>query len=351
MSIRNFITALCGAALLLTPSHPVFAQNSGELSNIVVELQEAESKIDSVEAKCTKTMKMSEGLFTAIQSDLRKLGVAQSKLPDKDQYDADIYVAISGSRYRVEGEGDGLAPPTVIYNGSKTYHVTPKSSQSLKSFQQVTETSGGAAAFPYVLAGRKLQGVWFSNILKGGNFRITGTQKDPQLGTLYEVSGTYKPFQKRDLRFWFAQDFGYLCVRSEEIFDKGNAKNIIKIDKLQDVEGLYFPVSVTQENVVKNVKTQNYEANMSVRYDFNQIRINQADPSLFDPNLTPGDSIYEQDKNTMYLLGSDGSKVNLNRVDSGSSSSTLTGWLFVGSIATLLTLGVFALVRWRQREI
>jgi len=148
MSIRNFITALCGAALLLTPSHPVFAQNSGELSNIVVELQEAESKIDSVEAKCTKTMKMSEGLFTAIQSDLRKLGVAQSKLPDKDQYDADIYVAISGSRYRVEGEGDGLAPPTVIYNGSKTYHVTPKSSQSLKSFQQVTETSGGAAAFP-----------------------------------------------------------------------------------------------------------------------------------------------------------------------------------------------------------
>jgi hypothetical protein len=156
----------------------------------------------------------------------------------------------------------------------------------------VTKREGVWITYPHVLSfGYQLNSqlpreesrkvLWIGNVLREGEYRLTGTETDPQFGTLYRVQG---PWRDDEATFWFARQYGWVAVRTELRSKDGKGRAVFRITKLQQAGGLWFARSAVRELFGPTSEA------LKTRYtiDVSSLKLNAAPDALFRFDLPAG---------------------------------------------------------------
>jgi len=150
-----------------------------------------------------------------------------------------------------------------------------------------------------------------------------------------------------EITFWFSKRHGFLSVRTEVRKPNSKTRTVFRITELQQAGSLWF----AKKAVKQSFGGPNGSPNIRHTIGVTDIQLNNAPDSLFDPSLTTGGKLYNQDANVVCQVGPSGEKIIDQRYVATNERRTIgLGWLFVTSLTTLLLLGLGAFVRWRRRQ-
>lgn len=266
----------------------------------------------------------------------------------------DTTYAAKGAKYLEKQKWEGEnSPPPVLYNGGASYLVTYDTSAVTGTQIKTAETKvkKRESPAPHVLSfGYQWNEQWIGDLLKNNDFQLTGTENDPQFGTLYRVAGVARKGQPYpySLTFWFAPQYGFLAVRTEaQPSDGQGMKLIYRTTDLVKQGDLWFAKSGVREAYIMGTN------DVGVRYTMNvsEIQINTVSDGVFNPTLAAGGKLYDQDANIVYRIGPQGEKVVDRRfANNNQNQRMLFGWLFMASLATLVLLGAGFLLRRRRQN-
>ena len=189
--------------------------------------------------------------------------------------------------------------------------------------------------------------LWLDDALKSGDYKIVGTSQDAKFGTLLEFSGSLPVAMQgqEEIRFWLAPNFGYLMVRQRETTralgrEQNDTQELLKVEKRGKV---WFPIQGTASfyEVEDGKPILLTQKTLTVT----NFSLNDVQDSLFVPKMLRGAILSNRDSGETWDIASDGTLIPWP--DSGNSNKMLLGWIFVGSLATLLFAGVMV---WRKRR-
>jgi hypothetical protein len=203
---------------------------------------------------------------------------------------------------------------------------------------------GGPGDYGYDYAAEPI-----SNLLATGKWRLSGTEDDAQFGKLYVVQGTYRQIP---LTMKFAENLGFFCVfagtspppKSKKWIDQYQVKRVATVD------GVTIAQEVERTGIYRDTPADKFMH----RYRITKVRVlsvNKLKDENFTVKIPKGGQIYDQDKNKVYKMSSRGPEIDRRATmatQSGAHPMMFVGWLFVGSVATLLTLGLTSFTKWRQ---
>jgi hypothetical protein len=127
-----------------------------------------------------------------------------------------------------------------------------------------------------------------------------------------------------------------------------NRINRYAIAKIDTFDGFQLPVESEMGMAIsldsKDIK-EVLEKDTFKWYD-----INKVDKSLFDVTMKQGDALVEHDinnSNTTYRIGPNGEKIPTETT----KNKGFIGLVFLGSLSTILFLGIGAIIRWRRQKL
>lgn len=202
--------------------------------------------------------------------------------------------------------------------------------------------------------GFKIEGDWICDVLQP-SFKMVSISDDIENGKLYEYLGQYR---NTPLRLIFAPKYNYACIKAEW---KSSATRTIIFEAANFINdrGLWFAQTGSMRTIDTQKNGVKLPAGQSVifsDYQINNARLtlaNQLSEATFQVRLAKGSQVFDQDRRTVYKVGENNEKfedkemvrlMKLNRLPMA------IGWLFIGSMTTLLLLGLAAFIRWRRRD-
>lgn len=296
-------------------------------------------------------------------------GVAGAKVQKRS-----VFYAVKGIKYleqskRISINGtpltdNGLAPSLMVYDGKHNHMVTNMQVVSGKIVpegdDQTRDTMTNRAERPLpnpLDFGYRDETYWIGDVLSIGQFKVDGTEQDAQFGPLIRVEGQYYDQQEKlnqQVSFWFAQNFGFLSVRT--VVGDAQTKTIYQVDQLKNVHGLWFAVAAHRDMAYTGPTfSLHSDANQFAHYSLlvSNVQVNMVPDSLFNVKLTPGGQLYDEDGYVVYKIGPSGERIVNHAFDAvlrGDPYARTKGWLFVASLTSILLLGLGAFVKWRRRN-
>ncbi len=355
-----FFVMVFSLTLLFLPVAASFAQvpsnNQVDVNRLVQNVDLAQSKISSLQS--TVEMNAQNFVTNWTAADGRSL----PPLPTHDMHIA----AFKGGKYYSEKVMSKSDPVQVlhgrpfpvtrrnIFDGKQAYfNESPKSG---------AENLGPALWSP--IAGRgTLPGMidWMYNV---GNKNIadiirnrfytsmttsSSSEFGPLVGLDLDVKQVFDGDGEGTMHVDLAPAYGYAIVRQTSEGKQGNTDQ--KITKFTKVQGVYLPVEAENKEYT-NYKDYSPDGRMiPFRFEtfhFTNTHLNDVPDSLFVVKMKPGDIV--EDNTSRYHVGANGEKVLEWGDDSTRSRKMLFGWLFMGSLATLLLLGIGFLVRYQRQS-
>lgn len=186
-----------------------------------------------------------------------------------------------------------------------------------------------------------------SAVMRDPSTKLEGTSSDPKLGTLLKFSTSIQtPREKKPMLFWLAPRLGYLAVRVEDATPGEDTDlSVAQLDQAKQVGSLWFPVrGKTSFYRIENGKpVLLVERAISVH----NVTLNDAPDSLFQPLYLqwPGAVVRDDDANITWEIGAHGEKSVINQ---GDNTGMWLGWIFVGSLTTLLA--TIMGIAWRRKR-
>jgi hypothetical protein len=314
MNTIFFRVLLTFGVICIGPACQAGAQRGAtDLSNIVITHSRYPQQIHSLQTRFRAENRVTPEYLQMLQRVNASRPASGQMRPPRSVQRWEIIYAVKGKKYFWQQKSDD---PTrdfwtgVCSDGKNTFYpwYNGSSDTGPQRIRSATKTTGVRLTLPPVLAfGYQLADKhayqWIGDLLRAGTFRLTGTETDPQFGTLYRVQG---PIHQELVTFWFAPRYGYLAVRTERKPEDGKgSRTVYRITSLQQTDGFWFAKRAVRE-------TFKLPANaLHVRYsiDVSNIQINAAPDSLFELNLPPGATFADPNSNVNYIVGEQGKKL------------------------------------------
>lgn len=350
----SFVIIISIVAMLLMGR--VLAQSSAyTLADVMSAQSQYPQRINSIQVHFHAEDSVTPDFAESTPAGLQSVPVSRQPIILAGTQSWDTFFAAKGVKtLEQQHMQSGHSPPPVLYDGKSSYLMTFETSHTTGAQIKTaaTKVEKRENPYPHVLSfGYQWNGQWIGDLLRRDNYRLMGVENDPQFGTLYRVQGVAEKGQlyPYNFTFWFAPKYGYLATRIEaQEADGRGMRMVYRVMDVMQQEGLWFARTGVREVFILGTNT------VAVRYTMTlgDIKLNDVPDAMFDPTLTAGGKLYDQDANVVYRIGPEGEKmVDRRFTDPNESRNRLVGWLFVASLTLLLLLGLGALVRWqRQRE-
>ena len=233
-----------------------------------------------------------------------------------------------------------LDTKSVYYEKSGFHNVRP-----LKGGRYVMESAKTTLADPPQNLGfwvpEELK--WPDELLETGRYKLESEKSDLTYGRVLQFVGNKD--SQTVVRFTLAPNFNYRVVEST-VTDSESTNNS-KLSKMKQVKGVWCPMVVLRQISIKAHPEPSTE-----QWTFNTISLNEANEEDVRFKAIVGDNNHDIDKNLhSYTLGEGERKYVTPTNEIQSPLDMLKGWLFTGSIATLLVLTVGAYVKWKRNQL
>ena len=185
------------------------------------------------------------------------------------------------------------------------------------------------------------------DVMRDPSTKFEGTSSDPKFGPLLKFSTSiHTPREDKPMLFWLAPRFGYLSVRYEDAApSEGYDQGISQLIEAKQIGSLWFPIRGKDSfyRIENGQRVLLVERGITV----SKVTLNTTPDSLFQPLYLnwPGAVVRDDDVNITWEIGAQGQKVVINQ---GDNTAMWIGWIFVGSLTTLLAIGTS--IVWRRKR-
>lgn len=346
------LSMICTTFTFATATLPVQAQTSVEtIETIRSSVQNYPKQIRSLSCKLTTTTTIGTSFA---QSDNIPEGAIPHTQVEQGKWAFKGAKVINESKY-IEGD---TAPPghdmamVDLFDGNSSYQIrsengTPTSRSTYGSRQR--QTTANNYWYPLQF-GYQLDGQWLDDVLNSGTITLERSGEDPTFGRVYLA---HLKLRNREGQIWFAPRYGNAAVKIVVDGPLPGQRSVYTGGQYERIGNFWMPLQCDFQ-LLTILPSGQTVLRVDKKFVFSDIKVNNVSDEAFNFQWPTGAALYDNDTRTKYYRDASGKWVQrtdiaeeIAHTPSRVSAADFAPWVFLVSLATLLTLGY---LRWRRRD-
>ena len=238
---------------------------------------------------------------------------------------------------------DILGSERTIIKGNNRYSVIDFNGSSIANEGPVRRTILGIRDLGWRLPGSTYT---LSEELKARQFRVVGASQDPQWRNIIHLEGNWNDNGiARKANIGLASDFDSMIVQCEIESDKRVAR--FRVGKMEKIKGFWIPTECESEDFDKSAPSTPTKDS----YKVTNVLIGGLTQAQWLKTLSFS-KIIDGRTGKKYNISSTGERfLSHDFANTNSYGAYFWGWLYTGSVTTLLVLTVGAYVKWKYNQL